>query len=200
MFLSFCIPISCSLIQRYVQWISCSSTVSDKSVLFISNIVATMQYIFLITMSQFTLKISWCRSVLDTEEINDTCLVLTLSALGNLFFQDENTLTLFRWQHCYLFIWQLQDLHDECSLEKNILIYSLKKNSHSTRVHTDQKLTCIHLSIAHCVIVILVLQKCSYQFVCSCVSQINMLSTLSHDSVCYFSSNNMFITVLVNFL
>lgn len=76
---------------------SCFSAVSDKSVLFISNILATIHYLFLITMPQFTLMISWCRSVLDTEEINDNCSVLTLSALGNLFFQDKNTLTLFRW-------------------------------------------------------------------------------------------------------
>jgi len=47
---------------------------------------------------------------------------------------------------------------------------------------------------------VLVLQKYSHQFMCSYVSQINMLSTLSHDSLCYFLSNNMFITVLVNFL
>lgn len=76
---------------------SCSSTVGDKSELFISNVAATMHYLFLITMPQFTLTISWCRLVLDTEEINDNCSVLTLSALGNLFFQDKNTLTLFRW-------------------------------------------------------------------------------------------------------
>jgi hypothetical protein len=86
-----------------------------------------------------------------------------------LFFQDKNTLTLFRWQHCYLFIWQLQNLHDECSLEKKLYFDWFLKNIHiSTHVNTDQKQTYSlkRKSLCYCNFSVVEIFTTVYVFIC----------------------------------